>query len=421
MNKKRIIILIFIFLILIFFVWSIIFIKDARENRTWPFNSSIGLYLPQWVKFYAYKFTNPDEKIITTQYYKIKIDYVSVPNKETVGGGGAINLIEDNSLLLTLNDGSNYLFDTKDKNFLRTKGTFKNYLGVRDVYYDKKENKILLLGIKEKSNEECKVIVLDIYIPVFEERNLNFTNLKNIWTSEELCNDPLENNGGGRVIEFQNNYFISTGFFSQNLNSGIFPYPQDPKSSFGKIIKISKDGKKNEIYSLGHRNPQGLFAIEKRNLLISSEHGPQGGDEINIIRQNNNYGWPCETWGAKYDYNFSLQSEIWPDQKFLEKYGCSEIKKYTQPLFSWSPSIAASQGLHYNGKEFPKFQDHIILGSLKATSIFRMFLSEEEKIINFEKIFLNERVRDITLDQNGKIFIYSDSGNILIISRYLEK
>ena len=91
MNKKRIIILIFIFLILIFFAWSIIFIKDARENRTWPFNSSIGLYLPQWVKFYAYKFTNPDEKIITTQYYKIKIDYVSVPNKETVGGGGAIN------------------------------------------------------------------------------------------------------------------------------------------------------------------------------------------------------------------------------------------------------------------------------------------------------------------------------------------
>ncbi len=421
MNKKRIIILIFIFLILIFFVWSIIFIKDARENRTWPFNSSIGLYLPQWVKFYAYKFTNPDEKVITTQYYKIKIDYVSVPNKETVGGGGAINFIEDNSLLLTLNDGSNYLFYPKNKNFLKTKGTFKNYLGVRDVYYDKKENKILLLGIKEKSNEECKVIVLDIYSPVFEERNLNFTNLKNLWTSEELCNDPLENNGGGRVIKFQNNYFISTGFFAQNLNSGIYPYPQDPKSSFGKIIKISKDGKKNEIYSLGHRNPQGLFAIEKRNLLISSEHGPQGGDEINIIQQNNNYGWPCETWGAKYDYNFSIESELWPDQKFLEKYGCSDTENYTQPLFSWSPSIAASQGLHYIGKEFPKFQNNIILGSLKATSIFRMFLSDEEKIINFEKIFLNERIRDITLDLNGKIFIYSDSGNILIISRYLEK
>ena len=75
--KKKILILCLVLLIIGSF-FSVNFIKDARKNRTWPFNSSIGLYLPQWVKFYAYKYTNPNEKKITTQYYKIKLDYVTI-------------------------------------------------------------------------------------------------------------------------------------------------------------------------------------------------------------------------------------------------------------------------------------------------------------------------------------------------------
>ena len=76
-------------------------------------------------------------------------------------------------------------------------------------------------------------------------------------------------------------------------------FPQDNKSSFGKIIQISNDGN-SSIFSKGHRNPQGLF-IYDNEFIISSEHGPRGGDELNLIK-NHNYGWPCETAGSLYSY-----------------------------------------------------------------------------------------------------------------------
>ena len=127
--KKKILILCLVLLIIGSF-FSVNFIKDARKNRTWPFNSSIGLYLPQWVKFYAYKYTNPNEKKITTQYYKIKLDYVTIPAKSSVGGGGAINLLKKNFFLLTLNNGNNLVFNLDTKEFYKQDSIFKDILGL---------------------------------------------------------------------------------------------------------------------------------------------------------------------------------------------------------------------------------------------------------------------------------------------------
>ena len=244
--------------------FSVDFIKNARKNRTWPFNSSIGLYLPQWVKFYAYKYTNPNDKEITTQYYKIKLDYVTIPAKSSVGGGGAINLLKNDNYLLTLNNGDNFIFNLKNKEFYKQNLNFKGYTGIRDILINSNKDKVLVLGIK-KEREDCKSINLDEYNITNISETFNFDNQNTIWKSEELCNNPMENNGGGRILEYKGDYLISTGFFAQNKNSGIYKYPQDINSSFGKIIRIYKNDKKfsSEIYSYGHRNPQGLIFSKK--------------------------------------------------------------------------------------------------------------------------------------------------------------
>ena len=396
--------------------FSIDFIKDARKNRTWPFNSSIGLYLPQWVKFYAYKYTNPNEKEIITQYYKIKLDYVTIPAKSSVGGGGAINLLKNDNYLLTLNNGDNFIFNLKNKEFYKQILNFKGYTGIRDILINSNKDKVLVLGIK-KEREDCKSISLDEYNITNISETFNFKNQNTIWKSEELCNNPMENNGGGRILEYKGGYLISTGFFAQNKNSGIYKYPQDINSSFGKIIRIYKNDKKfsSEIYSYGHRNPQGLIFSKRNNKIISSEHGPQGGDEINIINKNGNYGWPCKTWGARYDYDFKINSKIWP--KNLEDYGCKNNSNFIEPLFSWSPSVAISQGIEYTGEEFSQFNNNILFGSLKAASIFRLYVSNEMRVINYEKIFINERIRDIISSNKGQIILYTDGGNLVILKR----
>ena len=157
----------------------------------------------------------------------------------------------------------------------------------------------MILGVNELNNN-CSTIILDKYFKIVSNDKVDFEYDKTIWISEKYCDDILVNNAGGRIVKLNNKIYISTGYFTPYIFSGINPFPQDNKSSFGKIIQISNDGN-SSIFSKGHRNPQGLFIYDNKYIL-SSEHGPRGGDELNLIKKNNNYGWPCETAGSLYSY-----------------------------------------------------------------------------------------------------------------------
>lgn len=416
--KKKIIILLTIFIITLLFIASIIFLKDARKKRSWPFNSGLVLHLPQWVKYYAYKFTNPEDNILTTQFYKIKLEYINIPYTKSIGGGGSINQIDTKNVLVTLNDGTGFNFNLEDKTFDKFNNTFeRKYVSIRDVTVTQNKKEIYVLAVINVE-PECKKIILDKYNLKTKNRVL-LSNNDRIWKSEKLCNNPMESNGGGRVIKYKNDIFVSTGFFAQNINSGIFEYSQNINSSFGKIIKISRQNNSysSEVYSIGHRNPQGLFVSKKFNRIYSTEHGPQGGDELNLILKGKNYGWPCISFGTKYSYSFKKDSEIWPSKKNLKKIGCDFTKNFQPPVFAWSPSIGASQGLEYSGLEFPEFNNNFLISSLKATSIYRVKMLTQEKIINLERIFINERIRDFVVLISGKILVYTDGGNLILISR----
>lgn len=414
---KKFLILIFFFINISLFVLSFFFfLISAKQNQTWPFNYTLGEYLPNFIKYYGNKITETEDRdIVLSHYYKLKTDYYLIPSTNAIGLGGSVNVVNENSALVTLNNGELIIFDLKKKNFYKKNTDIVgNYLSVRDVTLDKQNNLLLLSGVIE-NERSCKSLALDTYKFIIDKNEIQISEKQRVWASEYNCNfwDGFEPTLGSRVILKDNKYYLSVGMFAEG--NGINKYPQSKNSSFGKIIEIDRVGN-SKIFSSGHRNPQGLFYSAERGLIISTEHGPSGGDEINLIQKNKNYGWPCKTWGNLYSYSKNNNLiDMWPVE--FEGFSCTQMNSFTDPLYTWTPSIAVSQGLEYKGDYFEKFKNNLLIGSLGSMSLFRAHLSDENKIINIEKIVLEERIRDLDEAQDGKILIYTDSGNLIILSK----
>ena len=163
-----------------------------------------------------------------------------------------------------------------------------------------------------------------------------------------------------------------------------------------------------EHFSVGHRNPQGLALQPQTGLLWSHEHGPRGGDEINLIEQNGNYGWPLVSYGKEY-----IGGEIGLDYS---------PEGYVDPLWIWDPSIAPSGMTFYTGQMFPEWQGDLLVGALKFASIYRVeFDPQTNRPVNEERMFSGEfgRVRDVEEAADGSLLVLSDApkGGLYRISR----
>jgi glucose/arabinose dehydrogenase len=176
---------------------------------------------------------------------------------------------------------------------------------------------------------------------------------------------------------------------------------------FGKIIRINKDGTvptdnpfvnvENalpDIYSYGHRNQQGLI-VTKTGEIYEHEHGPRGGDEMNLIEPSLNYGWPAITYGI--DYSGAVISP------FTEKEGME------QPLFHWTPSIAPSDMIFYEGDKYPELKNSFLVTALVSKDVKKVTFSQTGKD-NQESLFskLNSRLRNIQASPNGFIYLLTD-------------
>lgn len=227
---------------------------------------------------------------------------------------------------------------------------------------------------------------------------------------KEIFRSQVEKSGnahfGGRLVQMPDSTLVLT------LGDG-FDYREQAQNlgnHFGKLIRINTDGtipkdnpftirqdQKPEIYSYGHRNPQGLAYDPINKRLIEHEHGPRGGDEINIITAGGNYGWPLATYGI--DYN---GAKISP---FTQREGT------VQPVLHWTPSIAASGITVYNGALFPQWKGNLLVGALAAKQVKRVVL-DGNKAKEVESLFteLNERIRDVRTGPAGEVYLLTDSG-----------
>jgi cytochrome c2 len=182
---------------------------------------------------------------------------------------------------------------------------------------------------------------------------------------------------------------------------GSMPFAQaEEDNAYGKIWRIEPDTGAARIVSIGHRNPQGLV-VAQNGRVWSSEHGPQGGDEINLIREGANYGWPLVTYGTSYG------STSWP----LDVDGFNH-RGFAEPALSFVPSVATSAIIEVTGLMFARWKGDLLLATLRTNRLYRL-RPVGDRIVYSEAIFLGERLRDLAELPDGSIVAWVDRGVLL--------
>ena len=218
---------------------------------------------------------------------------------------------------------------------------------------------------------------------------------------------------GSRIAFDNDSLYFSIG------DRGVRDNGQDTQTHAGAILRLMPDGSVpsdnpfiadkavlDEIWSYGHRNPQGLVYDAQNKKLWSIEHGPRGGDELNLIKSGANYGWPITSHGKEYWGPISV--------------GDGKLKEGVEPPVKvYIPSIAPGSLALYRGSKFPELNGKLLAGALKLTHINVVTVNDAAKTIAEERIMaeLGERIRDIEVTPKGDIYFSTDSGNLYRLKR----
>ncbi len=191
---------------------------------------------------------------------------------------------------------------------------------------------------------------------------------------------------------------------------------QRPDDHAGSVIRLQDDGRvpadnpyvgkagwKPEKYTLGHRNQQGAALHPQTGRLWTHEHGPQGGDEVNVIRAAANYGWPVITYGVNYGIGTRIGEGT-------AKSGME------QPLHKWVPSIAPSGMAFYTGDRFPKWRGDLFVGALRGEVLVRLRL-DGEKVVHEERLLkgMLGRIRDVRVGPDGLLYVLTDESRARLV------
>ena len=353
----------------------------------------------------------PTPSAIETQDYKINVE-VFADNLEVPW---SIDFIDETTALITERPGR--LRMVKNGQMLpgAVEGTpevlNEGQGGLMDVAVDPKysENGYIYLAYSHalKDSQEER--------PPAMTRIVRGQIMGNRWINEQLVFEaPAEtyrttrHHYGCRIV------FDKDGFLYFSIGDrGVQDQAQDLSLPNGKVHRIMKNGdipKDNpfvsnpdaikSIYSYGNRNPQGLAIHPVSDELWSTEHGPFGGDELNLIEAGKNYGWPIITYGRNYNGTIITEQPI--------KEGME------QPNLYWKPSIAVCGLDFYNGKMFPKWQNRLLVGALKYEEV-RLLQIHEDRVIHEETIVKNlGRVREVQTGPDGAIYVVLNSPDKVI-------
>jgi glucose/arabinose dehydrogenase len=221
---------------------------------------------------------------------------------------------------------------------------------------------------------------------------------------------------GGRIL-FDNtgNLLVSTG---ERSNLTTRPLSQSVTAALGKVVRITTNGQPApgnpvinqagalpELFSIGHRNPQGLAIHPVTGDLWESEHGPRGGDEINRVQAGANYGWPIITYGIEYSGQ-------------VIGGGIQQQNGMEQPVYYWDPVISPSGMTFYKGNRIPEWQNNLFIGALSGSHIIRLVI-ENNRVVGEERLLSgeNQRFRDITQGTDNALYAITDGGRLYRIDR----
>jgi glucose/arabinose dehydrogenase len=210
---------------------------------------------------------------------------------------------------------------------------------------------------------------------------------------------------GSRLVIDRDGYlFISLGDRGDHMKEA-----QNTGSHLGSIIRVNRDGSvpddnpfagqagsRPEIWSYGHRNVQGMTMHPQTGAIWAHEHGPRGGDEVNIVKRGANYGWPAITYGIDYSGAIISDKTAAPGME--------------QPVVYWVPSIAPSGMAFYDGEAFPEWRGDLFVGALAGRHLRRLELDGDR--VSGQEVLLNdlaERIRDVRSGPDGSLYLLTDS------------
>jgi len=221
---------------------------------------------------------------------------------------------------------------------------------------------------------------------------------------------PATGSHGSRILfDKKGHLFVTSG--DRNYGEKV----QDPSNDFGKIVRLTdtggvprdnpfvgRPGWRPEIWTLGHRNPLGLFIDPKTGLMWESEFGPRGGDEVNIIRRGHNYGWIDVTQGQHYNGEAAK--------------GVRGVPGMDDPAVSFAPSINPGNLLIYRGTRFPQWQGDLVMGDM-TRSVLRARIGPNGEVGAQERMLteLKQRFRDVRLGPDGDLYLLTDEADGAIL------
>ena len=223
------------------------------------------------------------------------------------------------------------------------------------------------------------------------------------------CLDPTRNGerAGGRMLtDGPDHLLVVIG------SHGVPALSQDPNSHLGKLVRVEIKSGVTEILALGLRNPQGL-AWDADGNLWETEHGPQGGDELNLLEPGGNYGWPTVSYGTQYG-----------ELRYGESIGKHE--GFVKPQFAWTPGIGVSAIVVNDKRGFPLWEDDLLVASLSGAcqaaecaghALFRI-RRDGTQVRYVERIELGRRIRDLQKMPDGRIAALADGGRVFFISLF---
>jgi cytochrome c2 len=348
-------------------------------------------------------------------------------------GGGLAPLSGD--VLLVTGDGLMYLVAPGDDNVLDVRqlphqvpsnaaefiadaqeATDTQRFRVTDILVDERDGAVRMLAAHHfwSVSEQCIRLRISLYDG---DRDAIVTSSDAIdWTTlfeTEPCL-PIKKIGapfsghvsGGRLALLDvDTLLFSTGDLGWDGYNSSPAFSQEEGSDYGKIISIDLASGEKTIISSGLRNAQGL-TVDSDKRIWATDHGMEGGDELNLILPGANYGWPYATFSTDYG------THVWPPNKSQGRHD-----GYEQPMFAWLPSIGISGLIEVRGGLFDAWTGDLLVGSFSGNSLFRV-RTDDERVVAIERIQMPEtdwRIRDLIETRDGRLLLWLDGGSLALI------
>ena len=335
---------------------------------------------------------------VTSADYPIKLNVITTNLSEPWG----MSFINDDTLLITEKTGSIIRIDMRTGNKSEIEHDLDFYYygqgGLLDILYH--EGYVYVSYSEDRENGKSSTSVAR---GVYDEERISF---KNIFQAEPPINSGYH--FGSRLVVKDGYLYATVGERGEGMIA------QDISNHPGSIIRINLDGsipKDNpkftsnpewlpEVYQIGVRNPQGMAVSPITNKIYISNHGAKGGDFFGEVKYAENYGWKLIGWGGTNYIGTKIGD------------GSAWKPGFTKPLWTWTPSIAVSNIIIYDGEEFPAWKGDVLVTSLKFKTLYK--LNFENDIVSAQEVIFEDRIgriRDLEVNSKGELFLIDSSGS----------